>query len=417
MSTPGPAIQSGNQSNDNIGDLGRVLSKLSMKSIPTWDASNRSEKTIASHLKSFENAVGGTDLSSEEQARELIASLRGQALTLVENLGDDQRKDFDELKKVLLEVFHKEKPIQILIQEFYGMIWKKKKQTIRQYATALDLTWKKIAKDQTKDDKTSDAILKNRLIDGISAAEPKFGEWLQFTTSADTDFKKLAIEAENKYDVFKANRERVQEHEWEEEPSFFNKEKPDKEGQDRAQKGRKNDQNRISERSEDSRGQNNFFQGQKRDQYDGGRTWRDQRWESQPPNFGRDLEYQARRQSNWGREQSRGRWNTYERGFNQYRDGPRYYPNPRRDYPVDGWSQNNSGRNQSYGFQRRPFGPSPNWGRNQRQMDYQNNGNRFEKQTYQNNQNQHGGEGQRQKGTYAQRNQNVNFLENTSKNL
>ena len=38
-----------------VGELGRVLSKLSMKSIPTWD-SNRNEKTIESHLKTFENA-------------------------------------------------------------------------------------------------------------------------------------------------------------------------------------------------------------------------------------------------------------------------------------------------------------------------------------------------------------------------
>ena len=35
----------------------------------------------------------------------------------------------------------------------------------------------------------------------------------------------VAIEAENKYDVFKTTRERVYEHEWEDEPTFFNKEK------------------------------------------------------------------------------------------------------------------------------------------------------------------------------------------------
>ena len=195
-----------------VGELGRVLSKLSMKSIPTWD-SNRNEKTIDSHVKAFENAVGGLGLDKEDLARELISSLRGQAQTLVENLDDDDRKDYEVLKTQLLEVFHKEKPIQILIQEFYGMNWKKKKQTIRQYATALNLTWKKIAKDQNKDDKTSDAILKNRLMDGISAAEPKFGEWLQFTTSNDIEFKKLAIEAENKYDVLRTTRERVYENE------------------------------------------------------------------------------------------------------------------------------------------------------------------------------------------------------------
>ena len=169
-----------------FGDLGHVLSKLSMKSIPTWDPSHTNEKTIDSHLKAFENAIGGLNLDKEEQARELISSLRGQALALVENLDDDDHKDYAVIKQALMEVFHKEKPLQVLIQEFYGMNWKKKKQTIRQYATALNLTWKKIAKNQQKGDKTSDAILKSRLMDGISAAEPKFGKWLQFTTAADT---------------------------------------------------------------------------------------------------------------------------------------------------------------------------------------------------------------------------------------
>ena len=89
---------------ENVGELGRVLSKLSMKSIPTWDASNRNEKTILSHLKSFENAIGGADLDEEEKARELIASLRGQALTLVDNCPDEERKKYEDLKNLLIEV-------------------------------------------------------------------------------------------------------------------------------------------------------------------------------------------------------------------------------------------------------------------------------------------------------------------------
>ena len=269
-----------------VGELGRVLSKLSMKSIPTWD-SNRNEKTIDSHLKAFENAVGGLELDKEELARELISTLRGQALTLVENLDDDECKDYQVIKTLLLEVFHKEKPIQILIQEFYGMNWKKKIQTIRQYATALNLTWKKIAKDQNKEDKTSDAILKNRLMDGISAAEPKFGEWLQFTTAADTDFKKLAIEAENKYDVFKVNRERVHEHEWEEEQSFYNKENVKEGNRDRNSKSQKKEPGRSSEdmkRNEIAQGQNNVFQNQRRESYDWAQNEHGFRW-GPPPQY------------------------------------------------------------------------------------------------------------------------------------
>ena len=296
-----------------VGELGRVLSKLSMKSIPTWD-SNRNEKTIDSHLKAFENAVGGLELDKEELARELISTLRGQALTLVENLDDDECKDYQVIKTMLLEVFHKEKPIHTLIQEFYGMKWKKKKQTIRQYATALNLTWKKIAKDQAKDNKTSEAILKNRLMDGISAADPKFGEWLQFTTAADIEFKKLAIEAENKYDVFKTTRERVYEHEWEDEPTFFNKEKS---------KSRKKEPDRSNENmkmNEIIQSQNNTFQDQRRESYDRTQNEHEYRWGPTPQYSGGDLRYQGQNRSNWGQQWSPPRWNPFNRGYNQYQN-------------------------------------------------------------------------------------------------
>ena len=379
-----------------------------MKAIPTWDASNRNEKSISSHLKSFENAVGGTGINDEEKARELIASLRGQAQTLVENLEDEQRKDYEKLKQVLIEVFHKEKPIQTLIQEFYGMVWKKKKQTIRQYATALNLTWKKIAKNQQGGDKTADAILKNRLIDGISAAEPKFGEWLQFTTATETEFKDLAIEAENKYDVFKANRERVQEHEWEEEPSFFNKEKGDKSSQEKTQKSQKPDQNRTPERSshlERNQSQNNFFQDQRMEQQGNGRNWREQRWEPRPQNHDRNMGYFEQRRQNWRHGQGQGRWNTYDRGYNQYHSDYYQYPNSRRNFVNNGWNQNNHGRFQGQGFQRGSFGQTTGWNRNQNYGAFQNNENRLSRDV------------QRTNGTMAQRNQNVNFLEHTAKNL
>ena len=302
-----------------FGDLGHVLSKLSMKSIPTWDPSHTNEKTIDSHLKAFENAIGGLNLDKEEQARELISSLRGQALALVENLDDDDRKDYAVIKQALMEVFHKEKPLQVLIQEFYGMNWKKKKQTIRQYATALNLTWKKIAKNQQKGDKTSDAILKSRLMDGISAAEPKFGEWLRFTTAADTEFKKLAVEAENKYDVFKANRERVHEHEWEEEQSFYNKENVKEGNQYRNSKTRKKEQGRNDEnfdRAEAARGQNDMFQDQRRDFYDDGSNGRDQRWGPQSQYYGTEMNYQIQQQQNWEWPRHQDRWNSYDNRYN-----------------------------------------------------------------------------------------------------
>ena len=212
-----------NLSTSDVDELGRVLNRLNMKTIPTWDPVYGEQKTIQSHLKSFEIAIGGAELDDEDKARELIGSLRGQALSLVENLTDAERKDYEGLKRELIEVFHKEKSINVLIQEFYDMKWRRKGQTIREFALALKITWMKIAKDDNgKNMKTSNAIMKSRLIQGILDAEPKFGEMLQFTTKNDITFDNLAIEAEQKYDRFKITQERIGEHEWEGEPTMLN---------------------------------------------------------------------------------------------------------------------------------------------------------------------------------------------------
>ena len=420
---------------ENVGELGRVLSKLSMKSIPTWDASNRNEKTILSHLKSFENAIGGADLDEEEKARELIASLRGQALTLVDNCPDDERKKYEDLKNLLIEVFHKEKPIQILIQEFYGMVWRKKTQTIRQYATALSLTWKKIAKDHKKDDKTSDAILKNRLMDGLSAAEPKFGEWLQFTTSPETDFNKLAVEAENKYDVFKSNRERVLENNWEEEASFFNDERPESESNEKKSKKQKKENGRKNNRINhyDGQDQKNFFQGQRQEYYSIGHGnghgngysngYQGRRWESRPLNYRQNRGFGDQGPHNW-------RNDSYDRGFNQqynggyrqndrayggqWQQGRRYGPPERNFYHQhnsfhrnngnSGWRSNGE-RLQAFRNGNRPVHQESNWEQNQYHGRHQNNGN-----------SSRNGEDQ-PRGTIAGQDREVKFLETTSKNL
>lgn len=406
-------------SNENVDNLGRVLSKLSMKAIPTWDASNRNEKTIVSHIKSFENATGGAALDGEEKARELIASLRGQALSLVENLGDEQRKDYEELKRTLIEVFHKEKPIQVLIQEFYGMVWRKKKQTIRQYATALNLVWKKIAKDQKGEDKTSEAILKNRLMDGISAAEPKFGEWLQFTTAAETDFNKLAIEAENKYDVFQSTRERVMEHDWENGTSFFNGQKEDDDDQDKSSKGSKRDSNRNHQRNScenDKRNQNNFFQGQRRNNPNGNSNWQSRAYDFRSQGFDRNDGFDRQWQPRMNQMQN-NRWNAYDQEFYQ----PQGRNFGRRNFFNDGdearYSDQYGDRYQDRGFQSRSFRRN-NWGQNHGQGRYRENGQNRNHDRFQNSNQQFRSRMQESNGTVAERNRNVNFLENTSsKNL
>ena len=142
-----------NLSTSDVTELERVLNRLNMKTIPTWDPVYEEQKTIQSHLKSFEMAVGGAELDDEDKSRELIGSLRGQALNLVESLTDAERKDYKSLKRELIEVFHKEKSINVLIQEFYGMKWKKNGQTIREFALALKITWMKIVKDDNENNK------------------------------------------------------------------------------------------------------------------------------------------------------------------------------------------------------------------------------------------------------------------------
>ena len=208
--------------NGGVEELSKVLSRMSIKKIPSWDSSDNNGKTIMDHLYLFENAVGGANLDAKEKSEELIASLRGQALEMADNLDEETQTNYSKLKKELIEIFHKEKPINLLIQEFYSMEWRKKKQTIREYAVALRITWKKIVKDDVAIAETTASILKCRLLDGISKAEPKFGEWLQLTTRDDIEFKVLASEADDKYDIFKANQERIYEHDREEESAFLN---------------------------------------------------------------------------------------------------------------------------------------------------------------------------------------------------
>ena len=53
-------------------------------------------------------------------------------------------------QRELIEVFHKKKSINVLIQEFYDMKWRRKGQTIREFALALKITWMKIAKNDNE---------------------------------------------------------------------------------------------------------------------------------------------------------------------------------------------------------------------------------------------------------------------------
>ena len=208
------------ESSNPFEELGRVLGKLSMKNITTWDPSDEDTKSITSHLKSFENAIEGADLNDKEKIRELIGSLKGQALDVVENLIDVDKMTYHAFKQELIGAFHKEKPMFILIREFYGLVWRKEEETLREFAMKLILLWKMITK--TGDFSNRDEILKCRLIQGILEVEPEFGKMLQFTMKADATFKELTIQAEQKFDVFKNTLDRSAKNKVEYENGIYN---------------------------------------------------------------------------------------------------------------------------------------------------------------------------------------------------
>ena len=72
----------------SVNALSKALEKMFMKNVPTWDISERGQ-SIKTHIRRFENAVGGIDeMNEEEKAREFIATLRGQATNVWTNQFD-----------------------------------------------------------------------------------------------------------------------------------------------------------------------------------------------------------------------------------------------------------------------------------------------------------------------------------------
>ena len=223
---------------ENLGSITKLLGKLTTKSVPSWDISEKGS-SVKAHIRRFENAIGGAeDMSEEEKAREFIATMRGSAAIFVEELGDETKKNYDKLKEELLSTFHKEKSVSMLMKEFNASRWRKNKQSIREFAAVLNIMWRKIegaADDKdSKSAKTSEAILKNRLLDAIKEADPKFGSSLEFyITDSTLTFKELASKAELKYDLYKENSERIAESEWDKELMFLNAENQSRERSDR----------------------------------------------------------------------------------------------------------------------------------------------------------------------------------------
>lgn len=210
----------------SLNAIEKLLGKLSTKAIPTWDIGEEG-RPIKSHIRRFENAVGGNlEMTETEKAREFAATMRGQAAVYVDELKEEIRTNYTKLKEEMLATFHKEKSVNVLMKEFHDMKWRKNKQTIREFAAVLNIAWRQISgadkEEDEKDAALSEAILKNRLLDSIKEAAPKFGTGLEFyITDSTKSFKDLANLAEIKYDTFNENFERCEESKWDDDPIFF----------------------------------------------------------------------------------------------------------------------------------------------------------------------------------------------------
>ena len=205
----------------------KLIGKLSTKTIPSWDISEKGH-SIKNHIRRFENAIQ-PDMDEVEKAREFSATMRGSAAVYVEELTDDTKNNYTKLKNELLSTFHKEKSVNALMKEFKSLKWRKNRQSIREFAAILNMKWRKItsaANDQgEKGDNCSQAILKNRLLEALKEADPKFGASLEFfLTDSSSTLKELAAQAELKYDLYIENEERISESSYDNDIMLYNSE-------------------------------------------------------------------------------------------------------------------------------------------------------------------------------------------------
>ena len=397
--------------NDNINGLnaiGKLLGKLSTKAVPTWDISEKGQ-SIKSHIRRFENAVGGNlEMTETEKAREFAATMRGQAAVYVDELKEEIRTDYTKLKEELLATFHKEKSVNVLMKEFHNMKWRKNKQTIREFAAVLNIAWRKISgadkKGDEKDAAMSEAILKNRLLDAIKEAAPKFGTGLEFyITDSTKSFKDLASLAETKYDLYLESNERLAESEWDGDYMFLNSESTKRE-REQDQKPPSLSTNsgqsgNINQSGNSPHPNHNRFNG-KRESWENrnrngdwsngsGRGYRDQRHYDNPRQL--SLDYNQRRFEEFLRDQA----SRFAQGFDDYQRPYNGYQNRQQNNRYDNRRSNYNER-----FDRRDDSRPP-----QRQQNRERN------QRYMNPDRTH--------GTVVKRTENVNFLEGkeSSKNL
>ena len=218
------------KTNESLNAIGKLLEKMTTKSIPLWDIDEH-EESIKTHITRFENAIGtALELTDEEKAMEFKATLRGFISEYVEELCNETKNNYTKLKEELLQTFNKEKTTNMLIKEFNSLRWRKKKQTIREFAAVLNIQWRKIiqaANDNDENKVKSEAILKNRLIEALKDEDQQFGSQFEFfiNDSSAKSFKDLAKLAEIKYDQYFQNKENIQESKWDDslnDSMFFN---------------------------------------------------------------------------------------------------------------------------------------------------------------------------------------------------
>ena len=215
---------------ENLVSITKLLQKLTTKSVPSWDISEKGS-SIKNHIRIFENAIGGdTEMDDKEKAREFVATMRGSAAIFVDELSKEIKESYEKLKEELFATFQKEKSVSMLMKEFNTARWIDNKQSIREFAAMLNIRWRKIETaangTKLKNEKTGETILKNRLLEAIKETNPKFGSSLEFyITDSTMTFKELAAKAELKYDLYKENTERIAEsQQWDEELMYLNAE-------------------------------------------------------------------------------------------------------------------------------------------------------------------------------------------------
>ena len=130
-----------------VNQLTKAIKKMSATKMSTWDLTDKNHTSIKTHIRRFEDHVEEDDLETIQKARELTRTLRGQAASFAEELPDSERKDYEKLKTELMETFDKPKPIQTLMKEFQEYKWIPTKQTIREFAAALQIKWNKMQGD------------------------------------------------------------------------------------------------------------------------------------------------------------------------------------------------------------------------------------------------------------------------------